>query len=43
MTNLFYYFTHSSAPFQFGAPFFLGFILMLASAFFVYFAFQKKK
>ena len=44
MTNLFYYFTQSSAPFQFpGAPFFLGFILMLASAFFVYFAFQKKK
>lgn len=44
MTNLFYYFTHGSAPFQFpGAPFFLGFILMLASAFFVYFAFQKKK
>lgn len=44
MTNLFYYFTHKSAPFQFpGAPFFLGFILMLTSAFFVYFAFQKKK
>lgn len=44
MTNLFYYFTHKSAPFHFpGAPFFLGFILMLTSAFFVYFAFQKKK
>ncbi len=44
MTNLFYFFTHKSAPFQFpGAPFFLGFILMLTSAFFVYFAFQKKK
>lgn len=44
MTNLFYYFTHGSAPFRFpGAPFFLGFILMLTSAFFVYFAFQKKK
>lgn len=44
MTNLFFYFTHNSAPFQFaGAPFFLGFILMFASVFFVYFAFQKKK
>jgi hypothetical protein len=29
MTNLFYYFTHSSAPFQFpGAPFFLGFMVI---------------
>lgn len=44
MTNLFFYFTHDSAPFQFaGAPFFLGFILMFISVFFVYFAFQKKK
>ena len=44
MTNLFFYFTHDSAPFQFsGAPFFLGFILMFTSVFFVYFAFEKKK
>ncbi len=44
MTNLFFYFTHNSAPFQFaGAPFFLGFILMFTSVFFVYFAFEKKK
>ena len=32
MTNVFYYFTHKSAPFQFaGAPFVLGRILMLIS------------
>jgi MFS transporter, DHA1 family, tetracycline resistance protein len=32
MTNVFYYFTHKSAPFQFaGAPFVLGGILMLIS------------
>ena len=32
MTNVFYYFTHKSAPFQFaGAPFVLGGILMLVS------------
>ncbi len=37
MTNIFYYFTHSEAPFQFaGAPFFLGFLLMAFSAFFIY-------
>lgn len=33
MTNLFSYFTHSNAPFYFpGAPFFLGAVLMAASA-----------
>jgi MFS transporter, DHA1 family, tetracycline resistance protein len=33
MNNLFFYFTHSDAPFQLpGAPFFLGAILMAASA-----------
>lgn len=44
MTQLFYYFTHKDAPFQFpGAPFFLAFLLMTASAVIAYFAFQKKK
>lgn len=44
MTNVFYYFTHDQAPFQFpGAPFFLGFLLMAASAGFVYFVFHRKK
>lgn len=44
MTNVFYYFTHDQAPFQFpGAPFFLGFILMAMSAYFVYYVFHKKK
>ena len=44
MTNLFYYFTHKDAPFQFpGAPFFLGFLLFLASIYFVYINFNKKK
>ena len=43
MTNLFYYFTHDKAPFQFsGAPFFLGSILMIISAVMIYFAFQRK-
>lgn len=37
MTNVFYYFTHKSAPFQFaGAPFILGGILMLVSLFIAY-------
>lgn len=44
MTNSFYYFTHDDAPFLFpGAPFFLGFLLMAASAYFVYAVFHRKK
>jgi MFS transporter, DHA1 family, tetracycline resistance protein len=44
MTNLFYYFTHKQAPFQFpGAPFFLGFILMMASAVVAYYALHTRK
>ena len=44
MTNLFYYFTHDKAPFEFsGAPFFLASILMAISAIIIYFAFQRKK
>lgn len=44
MTNIFYYFTHDEAPFKFaGAPFFLGFILMGLSAYFVYHVFHKKR
>src|ERR1044072_795813 len=44
MTQLFNYFTHKSAPVQFaGAPFVLGGILMLASAFFAYRSFYKEK
>lgn len=44
MTNTFYYFTHDSAPFIFpGAPFFLGFILMSASAVIVYYVFRNKR
>jgi len=43
MTNLFYYFTHDNAPFEFsGAPFFLASILMSISAIIIYFAFQRK-
>jgi DHA1 family tetracycline resistance protein-like MFS transporter len=43
MTNSFYYFTHSEAPFQFaGAPFILGGILLLASTIIAYFSFRKK-
>ncbi|MBF6610934.1 MAG: TCR/Tet family MFS transporter [Chryseobacterium sp.] len=42
MTNSFYYFTHGAAPFRFpGAPFFLGFLMMAASAFFVYIVFRR--
>ncbi len=44
MTNIFYYFTHDEAPFKFsGAPFFLGFLLMTASAYFVYHVFHRNK
>jgi DHA1 family tetracycline resistance protein-like MFS transporter len=44
MTNVFYYFTHDEAPFRFpGAPFFLGFLLMAASAYFVYVVFHKNR
>lgn len=43
MTNVFYYFTHDSAPFIFpGAPFFLGFVLMSISVVIVYFVFKKR-
>jgi DHA1 family tetracycline resistance protein-like MFS transporter len=43
MSMLFYFFTHKEAPFQFpGAPFILGGILMLISAFLAYFSFKKK-
>lgn len=43
MTNLFYYFTHDKAPFEFsGAPFFLASILMAISVIIIYFAFQRK-
>jgi MFS transporter, DHA1 family, tetracycline resistance protein len=42
MTNVFYYFTHKSAPFQFaGAPFVLGGILMLVSLFIAYKSLKK--
>ncbi|MDF0720204.1 TCR/Tet family MFS transporter [Kaistella sp. PBT33-4] len=44
MTNVFYFFTHDQAPFQFpGAPFFLGFLFMATSAGFVYYVFHRKK
>ena len=43
MTNIFYYFTHDEAPFIFpGAPFFLGFLLMAASAGFVWAVFHRR-
>lgn len=43
MTNLFYYFTHETAPFQFsGAPFFLGSILMAISAIIIYLTFKRQ-
>jgi DHA1 family tetracycline resistance protein-like MFS transporter len=42
MSTVFYYFTHSGAPFQFaGAPFILGGVLMLISAVIAYFSFKK--
>ncbi len=44
MTNLFYYFTHDAAPFEFsGAPFFLAFLLMMISVGIIYSAFQKNR
>jgi DHA1 family tetracycline resistance protein-like MFS transporter len=44
MTNLFAYFTASSAPVYFpGAPFILGAALMLASAIIAYFALVHEK
>ena len=42
MSTVFYYFTHSGAPFQFaGAPFILGGILMLLSTAIAYRSFKK--
>lgn len=44
MTNLFYYFTHDSAPFKFtGAPFFLAALLMGISSMIVYTTFKKDR
>ena len=44
MTGIFYYFTHKDAPFEFGgAPFVLGGILMLFSAFLAFKALRNKK
>lgn len=44
MTNLFYYFTHDKAPFEFsGAPFFLASVLMFISIVVLYFNFKKIK
>lgn len=44
MTNLFYYFTHDKAPFQFsGAPFLLASILMMLSAVIIYSTSKKAK
>jgi DHA1 family tetracycline resistance protein-like MFS transporter len=44
MTNLFYYFTKSSSPVHFpGAPFFLGGVLMLISAWLAYRTLYKEK
>ncbi|NCI45983.1 TCR/Tet family MFS transporter [Sediminibacterium soli] len=44
MTSLFAYFTHKQAPFYFaGASFFLGFLLMLASAIWAYYALKKER
>lgn len=42
MTGIFYYFTHDEAPFEFaGAPFLLGGILMLLSAFVAFYSLKK--
>jgi len=42
MSYLFYFFTHSDAPFQFaGAPFIFGGFLMLLSAVLAYSSFRK--
>lgn len=44
MTQLFNYFTHGSAPIKFaGAPFFLGGLLMMISAFFAYRSLHKEQ
>lgn len=44
MTHIFFYFTHNTAPFKFaGAPFFLGFILIVLSALISYWVLHKKK
>jgi MFS transporter, DHA1 family, tetracycline resistance protein len=44
MSSLFYYFTHSEAPFKFaGAPFVLGGIFMMTSTAIAYFSFKKNK
>lgn len=44
MNNLFYYFTHDKAPLLFpGAPFFLGAILMLASAFVAFYTLRHER
>lgn len=43
MTNLFYYFTHEKAPFEFsGAPFLLASILMFVSVIIIFFVFEQK-
>ena len=43
MSNVFYYFIHKQAPFQFpGAPFVLGGILMFISTIIAYFTIRKK-
>ncbi|MGK4881704.1 TCR/Tet family MFS transporter [Elizabethkingia anophelis] len=43
MTNLFFYFTHDQAPFQFpGAPFFPAFIMLGMGTVIAYFNFKKK-
>lgn len=44
MTNIFYFFTHDKAPFQFpGAPFFLAFILMSSGALIAYYTLIKNR
>jgi DHA1 family tetracycline resistance protein-like MFS transporter len=43
MSSIFYYFTHSEAPFKFaGAPFILGGVLMILSAVVAYFSLRNK-
>ena len=44
MASVFYYFTHSEAPFIFpGAPFILGGVLMFTSTVIAYFSFKRNK
>jgi len=44
MNNLFYFFTKDNAPVHFpGAPFLLGGVLMLASAFVAYYVLKNEK